>query len=79
MALRYASKGVQITGSIGVLFPHGLVATPDEYWLVQHTSAASVPVIVGASNPDSTNVYVSAGPGGAFVSVFAAVNHTWVK
>ena len=77
MALRYASQNVLITGSIGVLFPHGLGATPDEYTLVKH--GASTPQLVFASAPDVTNVYVSAGPGGATVSVFAAVTHTIIR
>jgi hypothetical protein len=77
MALRYASKQIQITGTIGTLFAHGLPATPDEYVLVQH--GASVPQLVLASAPDATNIYVSSGPGGATVSVFAAVNHSVVK
>lgn len=82
MALRYASKQVQITGTIGVLFPHnlsmaGVGLTPDEYFLAQH--GASVPVLVLASAPDATNIYVSAGAGGATVSVFAAVTHSQVK
>jgi hypothetical protein len=38
-----------------------------------------VPVLVLASAPDATNVYVSAGPGGATVSVFAVVNHSIIK
>lgn len=77
MTMRYASKAVTITGSIGVLFPHGLPATPDEYWLAQH--GASVPNLPTASAPDATNIYVSAGAGGAVVSVFAAINSSWVK
>jgi hypothetical protein len=77
MALRYASKAQLITGTIGTLFVHGLGATPDEYFLAQH--GASVPVLVLASAPDATNVYVSAGPGGATVSVFAVVNHSIIK
>jgi hypothetical protein len=74
MALRYASKNILITGTIGVLFPHGLGATPDEYNIDGH--GASVPCLVLASAPDAVNVYVSAAAGGATVSVFAAVNHT---
>lgn len=77
MTMRYASKAITITGSIGVLFPHGLPATPDEYCLAQH--GASVPQLLAASAPDATNIYVSSGPGGCVVSVFAAVNHSWVK
>lgn len=77
MALRYASKNVLITGTIGVLFPHGLGATPDEYALVEH--GASAANLVLASAPDATNVYVSGLAGGATVSVFAAVNHSIVK
>jgi hypothetical protein len=77
MPRRYASKNVLITGTIGVLFAHALGATPDEYVLTQH--GASVPQLVQASAPDATNIYVSSGPGGATVSVFAALNHSIVS
>lgn len=77
MALRYASKNILITGTIGVVFPHGLAATLSEYALVKH--GASTPSLLLASAPDTTNVYVSAGPGGATVSVFAAVTHTIIR
>jgi hypothetical protein len=75
MTYRYSSKNKLITGTVGVLFAHGLGTTPDEYFLVPH-NCASVPALCGASAPDATNVYVSAGPGGATVSVFAAINHS---
>jgi len=77
MALRYASKAITITGSIGTVFPHNLGTTPDEYVLAQH-GASSVNLVL-ASAPDSTNIYVSAAPNGGIVSVFAAVNHSQMK
>jgi hypothetical protein len=77
MALRYASKNILITGTIQVEFAHALGATPDEYFLAQH--GASVPHLSLGSVPDITSVYVSAGAGGATVSVFAVVNHSIIK
>jgi len=79
MALRYASKNVLITGTIGVLFPHGLGSVPDEYWLVAHGNTASRVTLISASSPDITNIYVSTGPGGGTISVFACTNHSVIK
>lgn len=77
MALRYASKNILITGTVGTLFPHGLGVTPDEYCLCAH--GASTVNLVLASAPDTTNVYVSGLAGGATASVFASIVHSIVK
>lgn len=77
MTMRFASKA-QNAASIGGggVVTHGLPATPDEYWLAQHGS--SVPNFIAASAPDATALYVTVAAGGV-VSVFAAINHSWVK
>ena len=77
MALRFASKGV-LAASIGGggVVTHGLGATPDEYWLVQHGTSA--PSLIAASAPDSVAIYTTVAAGGV-VSVFAAVNHSIIK
>jgi hypothetical protein len=77
MALRFASKNMLITGTVVVPFTHGLGATPDEYFFVNH--GASDAQLAVTAPPDFTAVWVSAGPGGATLSVFAAVNHTIIR
>ncbi len=75
MAMRYASRGITITGTGAVVFPHGLPATPDEYAVVNHIAASQAQFITAGS----TNIQVSAGPGGAQVSVFGSVNQTIIQ
>lgn len=77
MTMRFASKAV-LAASIGGggVVTHGLPATPDEYCLVQH--GASTPNFIAASVPDATAVYVTIAAGGV-VSVFAAINSSWVR
>jgi len=83
MALRFSYKGTAgggiSTASIGQggALTHGLVTTPDEWFLAQHGLSASY--FIAASVPDTVNVYVSTASAGALVAVFAAVNHSIVK
>jgi len=74
MSYRYAVLQ-QLTGTTATVIAHGLPTTPDEFYVEAATGLAARFV----SAPGTTNMNVSAAPGGGSVLVVAAVNRTIVR
>ncbi len=65
----------QLTGTVATVIAHGLPTAPDEFYVQSVTGLAAQFV----SAPGTTNMNVSAAPGGGNVLVVARVNKTFIR
>ena len=70
MVYRFVTRGIPIPIA-GTAIPHGLLATPDEFWFSPESAAAATTVFFSTVPVDATNVNITCNTITGTASVFA--------